>query len=179
MKLGDILRQSGRAQPVEPHPVEFTAKGQGSNFEIVTARVKAVMICLDEDQRTAARVSALAEVEKRFKDKAVPRGIVDDEETYHMLCEALRQPEQEGGIYPKLCSTVLELRTALVFPEAKRLWSEYNTYLAREFPEAPDDETWKQLLEDAKKNSLSDLLTSYGYGRVSQALSSLAGLSSP
>ncbi len=179
MNLGDILTTQGRAQPVHPHPVEFKAKGTNAELEIVTARVKAVLICLDEDQRTAARVAALGSVERRFKDKAVPSGVVSDEEIYHYLFEALRQPEMVDGIHPKLAATVMELRGALVKNEANRIYREYVEYMEREFPENVSDEKWAALVEDAKKNSIPDLLTLYGYGPVSRVLNFLAGLSSP
>jgi hypothetical protein len=179
MKLGNILRTAGTARPVNPRPVEFIAKGTNGEFRPVVAPVKAVLVFLDEDQRQAIQVEARASIARRFPDKVVPEGVVRDEEAYHRLFHALRDAEADAcGLHGRLADTVDELRAALVLPEAQRLVAEYDRYLAEEFPPVIDDETWKKLVDDAKKNSLSDLLTSYGFESVSRALSSLAGRSS-
>lgn len=178
MKLGNFLRTAGTAKPVNPHPVTFYAKGRDDSLRLVKAKVEAVLIFLDEDERTALRVQAREAAEKRFTGKVIPDGVYRDEESYHILFEALRQKAPNAnGQHERLCDTIDELRSALVLREAQRLYGEYDLYLLKEFPPSIDDETWRKLLEEAKKNSASDLLTSYGFERVAAVLSFLAAQS--
>ena len=178
MRLGDIMKTAGSTRPVLPQPIEFTAKGEDAHFRVVTAKVRACLICVDEAVRTASRVSARETIADLYKDRPVPAGVVQDEEMFSLLFHALHQPDpDEKGRYARLCETVAELRSALVLPEARRIADAYDRYLSEEFPSRLSDEEWNRLLEEAKKNSLSDLLTSFGYESAQTALSFLAGRS--
>jgi hypothetical protein len=143
MKLGNILRTSGTARPVNPRPVEFIAVGKDLNtFQPIVANAPAVFVFVDEDQRSALRVEARTKLAERFKDKVVPDDVVRDEEVYHKLFYALRDAEADSnGLHGRFVDTVDELRQALVLPEAQRLAAEYEKYLADEFPAVVDDDS--------------------------------------
>lgn len=179
MRLGDILRTAGSARPITLRPVSYIAIGENEYMAQVKATVPAVLMFVNEQEREQVRVDLHADLAKRFPGKELAETVVRDEEIFHLLVRALRDADaDENGFHKPLAANVTELRCSLVLTEAKRLSGEYAQFMLEEFPEKIDDETWAKLVEDAKKNSLPDLLTAYGYGSVVQVLSSLAGRSS-
>lgn len=178
MRLGDILRSAGSARPITLRPVSYTALGTGPRLEQTKQTVPAVLMFVSEQEREQVRIDLHADLFKRYPDKHVSDAIVRDEEVYHLLVRALRDKDpDDAGFHHPLAADVSELRLSLVLPEARRLKEAYDLFVLEEFPAKIDDDTWAKLLEDAKKNSVSDLLTEYGYESVVQALSSLAGRS--
>jgi hypothetical protein len=174
MKLGEILRTQGRV--AVPHPVSFIAIGEDSNGCQIKADVPAVFLCVSEEKRTQLRLDAAAELEKRSHPPTP--AVIADEETYHLLFHALHQKEPtSAGSYGKLFDNLTEVRHSLVFEEARRLHQEYNKFIAAEFPPKISDEEFDKMVDEAKKNSASDLLTSFGFEKCVALLSSLAGRS--
>jgi len=166
VKLGNFIRSAG-ARPINPHPVLFNAKGRDQNLKLVKAEVRAVFVFVDEDQREELRVRAREAVRKKFADREIPDGVFRDEEEYQLLFEALRDEDVDAnGQYPRLADTVDELRSSLVLRECRRLMDEYEQYIAEEFPPAISKDEMAKLVEEAKKNSVSDLLTSYGFEKL-------------
>ncbi len=179
MKLGNFLRAAGTARPVNPRAVQFTVKGRDDELRDVVADARAVLVFIDEEARQGARIEARAALARRYPDKTIPDDVLRDEEVFQRLFLALRDADPDPkGRHGPFAESVDELRAALVLPEARRLAEEYDRYLADEFPPIIDDETWKKILEEAEKNSLGALLTSFGYESASRALSYLAGRSS-
>jgi hypothetical protein len=177
MKLGEIL-QGGGAHPVSPRRVAFQVIGHDEQMRLLKARAEAVLVFVDEHKRNGCRVKAREAVHKRFPNQDVPPGVLVDEEEYQLLFEALREASPDDkGRYPHFASTVEELRSSLMLRECQRLRAQYDQYCAEEFPPVISKEDMAKLVEEAKKNSLSDLLTSYGYERSIAALSTLAGRS--
>jgi hypothetical protein len=179
MKLGNFLRAAGSARPINPRPVTFHAKGRDEQMRLVKAKVEAVFIFVDEDQREELRVRAREVLHKKFGERPIPDGVMRDEEAYQLLFDALHEAEpNKDGQHPRLADTIDELRGSLVLRECRRLNEEYEQYVAEEFPPTITDEEWSKLVEEAKKNSASDLLTSCGYEKAISVMSFLAGRSS-
>lgn len=177
MNLHDILRSKGR--PVTVRPVSFHAVSLDENGAQVKAEVPAVLVALNELERAQVRQDADKELARRFKDQLIVESVRRDEEIYHLLHKALKDAEpNEAGSHSQLAESVAELRLSLVLLEARRLKEEYDRFMEDEFPERIDQETWNKLVEDAKKNSLPDLLTAYGYEKCRAVLRSLDGRSS-
>lgn len=174
MRLGDILKTAGKARPVTLHPVTFSVIGENEQLAQVKASCEALLQFVPESEREQLRVDLHADLQKRFADKFVPETVVRDEEIYHLLVRALRDKDtDDSGYHKPFAEDVAQLRASLVLVEARRLMSEYELFIAREFPAKIDDETWRKLVDDAKKNSLSDLLTAYGFEKVLQVASFL------
>lgn len=175
MKFGEFLRQGGRTRQVNLRAVTFKATGQDENLRSVTAEVPAVMAFVDEDRRETIRVEAAADLDKRYQGKQIPAGVTRDEEIYRLLFEALRDPTpNESGSHGRLFDNLTELRTALVLPEVRRLSDEYDLFLVEEFPPRVSQADFDAMVEDAKKNSASDLLSKYGFEKTVKAMAFLA-----
>jgi hypothetical protein len=174
MKLGDILR-GATMRPSVTRPVTFKVRCENPDGVVVDGLAKAVFLAVPEDQRTEALFEAQAALEKRFPGKAPPAGVAGDEEAYHLLFRALHDAEpRANGTYARFADTVTELRNALVLPVVQRLYAEYHAFVASEYPPMVPDEEFDKLVEEAKKNSMADLLSSYGFERCAALLSSLA-----
>lgn len=90
-----------------------------------------------------------------------------------MLHRALRDPDDRDK---PLARSAEELRGALVDSERRRLWSAYEMLVAEEFPPDITDAEFAALVEDAKKKSLADLVSSTGSAPILRALPYLVGL---
>jgi hypothetical protein len=173
-KLGDFLRQAPRRRPVNPRPVQFSAVEPDKTKAQAIIDVDAALVFVDEDARAQIGISARASLEKRFPEAALDEEDLKNERAYQLLFLCLRDAEDPRA---SLAASVDELRAALVLPEARRLSDEYDRYIQDEFPPAVDDETWRQMVVDAEKNCLGDLLTKYGSAPVGRLISSLAARS--
>lgn len=156
MKLHDFFATAARAVPAPTRPVKFRACGHDAHNVRLVADVEAELAFVDEKERSEALAEAHAELAKRYHGEIAPDERRADEEAYHTLLRALREP----GTLEPLCRSVIELKTALVLPEALRLWSEYKRFEREEFPPAVDEEEFAALVEEAKKKSLGALLSS-------------------
>jgi hypothetical protein len=125
-----------------------------------------------EHERDEAYRDADAAVRKFYGGKSEPPiDRIVAERNYHLLAKALRDADSPSDAF---AASVMQLKSALVLDEAKRVFDEYEAWIAEEFPDSVDEETFKKLVEDAKKKSLNDLLTSYGFATIHRALGSLA-----
>jgi hypothetical protein len=174
MKLGDFLRQAPRRRPVNPRPVRFSAVEPDKTKAQAVVDAEAILVFVDEDARAQIGPAARASLEKRFPDGSLDDEDLKNERAYQLLFLCLRDAEDPRSSF---AASVDELRSALVLPEARRLTDEYDRYVQDEFPPAVDDETWRQLMEDAEKNCIGVLLTKYGSGPVGRLLSFLAARS--
>jgi len=170
MRLGEFL---SAARPIPHKPVKFRAIGKSPSGGPVASDVDAVFVFVDETERARARVDAIAELKKDFKDADYPPSVLSDEITYHFLYRALR----DGGdaeYRVMFAENVRALKNALVAREAARLDEMYNEWVEQEFPEDVSDEDMAKMTEDAKLRFFGDLLSAYGYSRIRRALPSLA-----
>lgn len=172
MKLADIL-DSPQAHHVNPRPVKFRIAGVNSRGEQVKAEeASACFRFVSEQERAEAYRDGDAEARKLYGSGVEPSlDRVVAERNYCILFRILRDADDPKTAF---AASVLQLKNVLVLDEAKRLFDEYETWVAEEFPDTIDEETFAKLVEDAKKKSLSDLLTSYGFKAIRRALPSLA-----
>lgn len=169
MNLADILN-SPKAHHVSGRLVDLRVIGRNKAGESVQAQAQARFRFVSEQERADLFAKADATVAERYAGKA-PADRQIDERNYYLLHAALRDPDPPGGPFAQ---TVTELRNSLVLEEARRVFEEYDRWVDEEFPAAVSEEDMTALIADAKKNSLADLLTSYGYKRTLTALRSLA-----
>lgn len=169
MNLHDLLN-SPKAHHVSGRVVEFRVIGRNQHGEHVQAQAQARFRFVSEEERAALFAKADAACSARYDGKP-PADRQIDERNYYVLHAALRDADSPDKPF---AATVIELRNALVLEEAQRVFSELGAWLDEEFPASVSEEDMTALIADAKKNSLVDLLTSYGYKRTLTALRSLA-----
>jgi hypothetical protein len=169
------LLDSPQAHHVNPRAATLRVVGKNSQGESVKVEAAPVVFrFVTEQERAEAYRDADAEVRKTYKDRDPPIDRLVTERNYHLLLRALRDSSDPTK---PLFASALQLRNSLVLEEAQRVFAEYDGWISDEFPPSIDDETMKKLIDDAKKNSLSDLITSYGYEQIRTALPSLAAQS--
>lgn len=172
MKLADIL-DSPTAHHVNGRPIDFIVIGINSRGESVQAPASAKFRFVNEQERAELFAKADAEVAKRYDGKA-PFDRQIDERNYYLLHAALRDADSPSDPF---AVSVMKLRNSLVREEAQRIYKAYEDWIEEEFPAHVDDAEMAKLIEEAKKNSMLDLLTSYGFKRTLSALRSLAATS--
>lgn len=172
MNLHDLLN-SPKAHHVAGRVVPVTLAGKNASGESVQVQDSVRFRFVSEQERVELYAKADVAVNERYNGRA-PADRQIDERNYHILHAALRDADDGSKPFAK---TVMELRNALVFEEARRLLTEYDKWVDEEFPAAVGDDDMAALMEDAKKNSMVDLLKSYGYKQTLTALRSLAATS--
>jgi hypothetical protein len=173
-KLGDFLsNKAGRsvAAPVKPVKFKICFRDQGQG-ELRLNEASAVMVFLDEDARAEAVASAEREMQQEFPEGNAPHDLLRDRRMSHFLSKALRDEQDPRQLF---ASNERELRSCLHIEEMRRMVSTYADFIQSEFPDQIDEEQLKQLIEDAEKKSLRDLLTCFGSLLILQALPILAG----
>jgi hypothetical protein len=174
MNLSDFFSTAARAVPAPTRAVTFKVIGSGPGSTRIVVDAKAELAFVDEDDRLKALRSASDYIKKTY-DGEPDRGRRFDEEIYFVLLLALRDADD---INAPFASTALQLRNALVLPEALRLWDAYQRFLREEFPEEISAEEMAELVEEAKKKSLLALLSSKGSSQILSAWGSLVAAAS-
>lgn len=172
MNLSDLL-DSPQAHHVNPRPIVFRIAGRnGKGVAVKVEEAKAVLRFVDEQARSEAYRDADKALREFYRDAGAepPIDRLIQERNYHVLFRALRDADDPSK---PLAATVLQLRSVLVLDEARRIFDEYDRWVGEEFPEFIDADKFKALVEDAKKNSFPDLLTSYGSDLIRRAMPSL------
>lgn len=165
MKLHDFLGQ--QARPAPTRTVTFRIMGNDSRMVGRVATATAEIAFVPEGVRQRAIREAEKAIAEEYAGEPVPADRREDERSYHILFHALRDKDD---VRQPFADSVKELKGALVLPEAQRLWSEYKQFEAEEFPEWVDGDTFEKLVEEAKKNSLSVLLSSFGFDVVRRSM---------
>lgn len=177
MKLGDFFERGGSGCVITAtRPVRFRAVKVDAAGVRRTATVQAEIACVTEAQRQEALRDAERVVAKLYGDTDAPTDRREDERKYHVLFRALRDKDD---VRQPFADSVDELKDALVLAEASHVWREYLAFDEEEFPEVVDEETLNALVEEAKKKSLADLLSSSGYAVVRRCLPGLASRLTP
>lgn len=173
MKLGEHFLTGGRSRSAPTRSVSFRACGTApGGVEKMIAEVSACLAFVNEGARAEAIRDANDYLLKFYRGQPIPAQAREDEETYHILNLALRDA---GDPRQPLCANgVDELRQALVLHVARELWVAFTAFMAEEFPSQVSAETFGELVEDAKKKSLPDLLSGYGFSTILRSLPSLA-----
>ena len=170
MKLGEII--TGKAGGVYEAPtrsVKFKVIGRRATGEQVVADADASIAFVPEALRVESRVAAEKALRKEFPDGA-PSDLLNDERVYHLLLKCLKDSDDHRQPF---AMTVDELKSSLHRRVAVDLYTAYEKFSADEFPEDIDVDAFEQLVEEAKKKSLADLLLSHGSEQILQALPSL------
>jgi len=161
VRLSDIL-DSPQAHHVRDRRVTVRVLGLNARGEIVKAEDHPVALrFVNEQDKAEAHRDADAATLKLYADAGgAPDDRREEERIYHVLFRALRCADDPSKPW---ADTVLQLKRCVVNREAMRVWNEYCGWEMEEFPAVVDPETFAKLVEDAKKNSMPDLLKSYGF----------------
>lgn len=165
MKLNDFLLQG---RPAATRSVTFRVLGNDAGMNGVVADARAELAYVSEHVRHEAMREADAALREAYAGKDPQEDRRNDERTYHVLCRALRDADD---VRQPFAGTVRELKGALVLAEAHRIWAAYADFMDEEFPDEIDAETFEKLVADSKKNTLADLISSYGYAAVRRLMS--------
>lgn len=168
MKLAAFL-EAGSSRPSATRTVTFKALGFDSQARRLVVDATADLAPLSETERQDALREAEAALRTQYGLDAIPEDRRGDEQQYQVLARALRETDDVR----KPFSTATELRAALNVREASRLSQEYALFLEEEFPDVIDGETFEKLVEEAKKNSLPVLISSFGYDVVRRSMPGL------
>lgn len=171
MKLGEIV--TGRAGSVFDAPtksVKFKLIGSKANGDGLISEAEAVLAFVPEDQRTEARINAEKAMRKQFPDGNIPEDLLSDERVYHLLHKSLKDSDDHRQPF---ASSVDELKRFMHRRTILDLATAYEQFCADEFPEVVEDDVFEQLVAEAKKKSLGDLISSYEPEKILRALPSL------
>lgn len=136
------------------HPVTFRALPAARDSKKPPPRpreVSAVFVLVDEPDSMMALREAAEAVAEQYKGLAViPNGVRGNEEIYHMLFRAIRDPDNPSKT---LFRTLLELRRAVIPSVAGQLFSAYEKWRGDEFPDVVTPEEMKTAEDDAAGKS--------------------------
>ncbi len=171
MRLGDFLNTTVEGHVAAPlHPVTFKAIKRGKHGEEYVIEMKAVLAFVDEKRRDDAIDAAEAAIRRVYPDGNTPAEKRSNEIAYQVLLRALRDGDDPRV---QFAENVEQLRSVLVQRVATHLYGEYLDFVDEEFPEVITPEQFAELVEAARKKSLSDLLTSTDYWTLRRALPGL------
>jgi hypothetical protein len=171
MNLGDFLSNASSSPPLPAEPVSFTALHVNVTGDTLKVPVNAVLVCISEKERQECLRRALVHCRKEYPSAdGIPPERLAEEERFQMLAEALRDADDPR----KAFAHVLQLRSVISPHEVTKLWQTLEAFMQREFPPIIDAAEFEKLVQDAKKKSLPDLLSSTGYLILSKALPVLA-----
>ena len=154
MKLDSFLTS---AKPCPVHPVSFKALARNpSDGSRQIADVKAVMVLVDDEERSSGVKDSILYLRDKFSVKngkgevteylEVPRDEILHEETLQTLAVALRDADDPSE---RFCSAA-QLRKAVTTKTLAYLLEEYNRFLTNEFPSRPTAEQMRKLTQEAE-----------------------------
>lgn len=166
MQLSDFLDPAthSAATPAPTRTVRFKL----ANARVVANATAELAFVVDEK-----RLEALRDADKHIAKTYSAEPSVSarwDEEMYFILQRALRDSDD---VEKPFARTPLELRNALVFVEARRVYDEYLRFVREEFPADFSPEEFLEIVEDAKKKPLPILLSERGSEQIRSVLPSL------
>jgi hypothetical protein len=152
VRLADFLsgRNRANATPAPTQPVTFKAIGRDAHGEEYLVDCKGLVAFVDENKRDQAIDAAEAVLRTKYPDGSAPDEKRRNEVAYQVLLRALRDADDPRV---QLAASVDELRSALVMPEATRLYAEYVKFVDEEFPATPTPQQFDKLTAEAEKNS--------------------------
>ncbi len=160
MQLHDFFTTANRAVPAPTRKISLRLLGSNAeSAERLVADATAELAFVSDADRLEALRECDAHIQKIYKGVEPPSFRRFNEEVYFILLRALRDPEDVNKPFAR---TPLELRNALVLVEALRAYDEHVRFMAEEFPPAISPAEERELVEEAKKNSLLALLSSRG-----------------
>lgn len=160
-----LLKQRGKAAPA--HPVRVHIQGKNAQGLDVEDHVEAVLVYVSDAALHAAQDAAAAAL--AGKSPTIDRRA--SEEAYHILCEALRAPDNRAE---RLFTNVTQAKAMLVGAEAVRLSNEYGRFIQVHYPDTLSKQEMAAIEEAARSHFLPDLLTRFGTLPILRALPSLA-----
>jgi hypothetical protein len=166
MKL-DAFLAGGGAQHAATRTFKIRVVGKDPQENNVVGETEVDIAFVPERYRQEALRDAAKALHEAFGDTPVPEESADSERKYHILLRALRDSDNPKEPW---CGNVTKLKNALVIREANRAWDEYCLFLEEEFPNQIDNETFANLVEQAKKVSLPDLIDSFGFDVVRRSI---------
>lgn len=167
MNALEFLQSRGR--PAPSHRVAIRLCGKDRNGNEVMADAEAVMVLVSDDARLRCTEEAAAALAKAGKAPTDER--LRTEETYHVLCRALRDADQSSKPF---FETVLQAQSLLVAVEAVRIMREYQGFVDEHYPEVISVDEMQAMEDDARALFFGDLISKYGYWPIRRALPSLA-----
>lgn len=153
MRLADFLNSPNRSKsaiPAPTQPVTFKALGRDPHGEEYLVECKATLGLVDENRRDEAIDDTEARMRAKYPDGTAPEEKRRNEMAYQVLLRAMRDADDTRV---QFAASVDELRSALVMPEATRLYGEYVRFVEEEFPAAPTTKQFQALTREAEKNS--------------------------
>lgn len=147
MRLEDFLKQGGTKNAVlaPTKPVSFKGIGLTNNRQQFTFDATAQLVFVDEEE--TARIRSAARV---VHPSAADRDLFNQEVAYRTLAVALRDADDPAVMFAK---DHVELRKALIGPEATRLINAYAEFVEKEFNPQPSAEQVAEMAEEAEGNS--------------------------
>jgi hypothetical protein len=170
VQLGDLMRAGDGVFRAPTRPVAFKAIGRDGEGNRIVRDVAAVLEFVDEDDRETARIEAEKELRKSFPAGDPPADVLNDARAYRVLLLALRDADDPRKPF---ALSFPELRRSLHHLEARRIYLDYLDWCDLEFPSQIDDDQFDALVEEAKKKSFGDLLSSHDSLLIVRALPSL------
>lgn len=182
--------ENGRVRLISEPLTIFRAKmngGDADDVEQLSARFRWVPPHVEDICRACAEFYLTRLLQRRPTEEQI-----EEEKRLLMISWALRQddgsyktqvyafPNQvlDNGALQKKDDLLFEaLRDAPVRKQCTQrdwLWTDYQTFMAAEFPTVVTEDKWEELLESAQKKSLTTLLSEHGYWPVVRLLRGLA-----
>lgn len=169
MKLGEIRSGKGGAYRAPTKPVKFTVMYQDAGGQQMFAEAEAVLRFVPEDEAEECRVAAAKKMASQFPDGA-PQDLVAEARCCEILHRALRDKDAQREPF---ADSPADLRQALQQRTFEFLWDTYYDWSRAEFPDQVTEEDYEELVGDAAKKSLPDLLSQHGSSKIRRAWASL------
>jgi hypothetical protein len=147
--------------------------GLDSQHSAIVTEAKAELAFVTEFDRQEAMRTAEKELKALYGSEEISDDRRRDAYTYHILQRALRDADD---VRTAFAGSVKELEKALVLPEANKIWSEYIQFCDEEFPDYVDPDTFEKLVAAAKKDSVSTLISTFGYEDVRRSMPGVLAL---
>lgn len=171
MQLGDIFA-GGKSPGVYRAPTKHVKLKLVQDIDGVlhVADAPAVLRFVPEDEAEECRIAAEKELRQQFPDGNIPSDLLADSKAFHILQRALRDADDPRRAF---ALSVRELKSAMQQRVGVETWTIYQIWVAEEFPEQVDDETFEELVEAASKKSLPDLFSQFDSSKIRRAWPSL------
>lgn len=133
MQLGNIL--STAKSPVCCRQISFQVLGEGPDGRQVSAKAEASLAFVDEDKREEYKFKARDYLEAHeYKNRPVPRDVLDEEEYRWFLMAALRNKDDEAQQFCPNDQYSL-FRKALIVEQIGWLMKSYREFVKDEYGE--------------------------------------------
>lgn len=172
MTLGELREKHRGSARAITRPVKFRILVETeSGDEPTPFEADALLRFVGDRERNDALQEAQAALAARYPGQAVLHEVHLAVRAYHVLALVLR--DASNSVHP-FADSAADLEESLTASEAIRLQAEYQRFVEDEFPERIDEEVRSQLVEEAAKKSLLDLLSEHGLSTIRGLLPFLA-----